>query len=121
VSEGRKRTPAQLADVVEGRIMTGTRAREGGLVDKSGGLRAALERADKLGGVGKDTELEVWPGKQSIFDKLGHAFGGSDAKALAGQGLGVALSALDGSGLATLLVSGEHGPFAALPYSLVIR
>ncbi|MBA2443548.1 MAG: S49 family peptidase [Rubrobacter sp.] len=50
VSRGRKIPPDDLEEIAGGRVWTGTEALENGLVDETGGLRTALEKARELGG-----------------------------------------------------------------------
>jgi protease IV len=121
VAEGRKRTPEQLSAVVEGRLMTGARAREGGLVDQSGGLQMAIDRARKLAGVAADAPLELWPGHRNLFDRLSHALPGADAQALARRGVLATLAPLGSTALPQALLSGERAPLAVLPYALSLR
>jgi protease-4 len=61
VAAGRHRTPAEIDALGEGRVWSGTRAREVGLVDRVGGFMAALERARTLAGLGEDYELIELP------------------------------------------------------------
>ncbi len=65
VAQGRRRTPAEVDAVGEGRIWSGARAREVGLVDRLGGLMVALERARALGDLGDDYELVELPAEPS--------------------------------------------------------
>ena len=48
VSEARQITPEKVDEIAQGRVWTGKQARERGLVDDLGGLRAAVERAASL-------------------------------------------------------------------------
>jgi protease-4 len=65
VAQGRRRTPAEIDAVGEGRIWSGARAREAGLVDRLGGLMTALDRAQTLGELGDDYELLELPAEPS--------------------------------------------------------
>jgi protease-4 len=123
VSEGRHLSAEQLAPVVEGRIMSGERARKGGLVDTAGGLTLALEHARSKGGVDKEAAVEIWPKQRSFFERLAGAFSGSDARAGAfDQASGVlrALHLPASTGLVEALVRGDS-VLTALPYSLDLR
>jgi len=48
VSEARKMTPEKVDEIAQGRVWTGNQARERGLVDDLGGLRAAVQLAASL-------------------------------------------------------------------------
>ncbi|HMG55483.1 MAG TPA: S49 family peptidase, partial [Kofleriaceae bacterium] len=53
-----------------GRVWTGARAKELGLIDEIGGLDAALAEARKLAGVDPATALEIYPPAPSLRDLL---------------------------------------------------
>lgn len=61
VAAGRHRDAAAIDAVGEGRVWSGTRAVDLGLVDRTGGLMTALERARSLAGLGEDYELIELP------------------------------------------------------------
>lgn len=61
VADGRHRTVESLEGLCEGRIWSGDRARENGLVDRLGGLVAALAHARQLGDVDDDVDVVVLP------------------------------------------------------------
>lgn len=63
VAAGRHRDATAIDAVGEGRVWSGTRAVEVGLVDRNGGLMVALERARALAGLGDDYELIELPGE----------------------------------------------------------
>ena len=60
VARGRNMTPDQVDSVAQGRIWTGTQAKEIGLVDEIGGLELAFERAAEKAGV-RDYHVRVFP------------------------------------------------------------
>lgn len=64
VAQGRKMDLADVDDAAQGRVWTGTDAKDRGLVDKLGGLNGAISAAAELAGV---TEYEV----HYITDRLG--------------------------------------------------
>jgi protease-4 len=53
VSEGRKKTRDQIHEIAQGRVWTGVKAKELGLVDELGGLDRAIAAAATLAGVEK--------------------------------------------------------------------
>lgn len=59
VSAGRKIPPAKLDELARGRVWTGVRAKEVGLVDALGGLRTGFNLVREHYGVGEDTPLRV--------------------------------------------------------------
>ncbi len=78
VAAGRHRTPEDIEPIAQGRVWTGAKAKELGLVDELGGLDAAIAEADKLAKLGPETELEVYPPTPTLRDVL-HGFGGVQA------------------------------------------
>jgi protease-4 len=71
VAQGRGMQRDAVHELAQGRVWTGTAAKERGLVDELGGLEQALAAAAELGKVGADVELEVYPGEPTIKDLLG--------------------------------------------------
>jgi protease IV len=70
VASGRGKTPEQIQQIAQGRVWTGTKAKELGLVDEIGGLGAALAEARKLGAVSPDEALEVYPPRPTLRDVM---------------------------------------------------
>ena len=130
VREGRKLDGERLAAVAEGRIMTGKRAREGGLVDTAGGLAQALARARSKAGLAADAPLEVWQKEHSLFGMVSEVLMGADSSASAlpaaltshsASALPAALTTLTQSvrlPLLAALLNQDASPLAALPYGL---
>jgi protease-4 len=119
VHEGRKLEGDRLTSVAEGRIMSGRRAREGGLVDTAGGLMQALARARTKGGVSEDAPIEVWPKERSLLERASQLFSGVKAPSpLNGLDL---LPEFARSPIATALARGDMSPLAALPYALELH
>ena len=68
-AEGRGMTTDEIKKIAEGRVWTGTKAKELGLVDELGGLDKALEIAIGKAGLDAYTVMS-YPGKKSFFDML---------------------------------------------------
>jgi protease-4 len=88
VGEGRSMSREQVARVAEGRVWTGEDAAPLGLVDRLGGLDAAVEEARKLAGLGAaEGSIRFYPREQSLWEWLGGAhppaFGASFARLVA--------------------------------------
>lgn len=71
VSNGRGKTYDEVHTVAQGRVWSGAAAKQHGLVDEIGGLRAALSTARKMGGVAEGVELAVYPPEPTLSDILG--------------------------------------------------
>ncbi len=73
VAVGRKRTPEQINEIAQGRVWTGQKAKEIGLVDDIGGLDRALASAAKLAGIEKYRTTEfprTKSGMEQLIDKF---------------------------------------------------
>jgi protease-4 len=70
VAEGRHKRLEEILPIAQGRVWTGTRAKELGLVDEIGGLDAALAEARKLGKIDAAVDLEVYPPGPTLRDVL---------------------------------------------------
>jgi protease-4 len=70
VAEGRHKQPSDIEPIAQGRVWTGARAKELGLVDEIGGLDAAIAEARKLAGPGAGSELEIYPPAPTLRDLL---------------------------------------------------
>jgi protease-4 len=77
VAEGRKKTPAQIDAVAQGRVWTGAQARELGLVDELGGLETAVRLAKQHAKLDmtRDVSFSVYPPPRSVFEVLSDPFG----------------------------------------------
>jgi protease-4 len=119
----RKLNPEQLNGMAEGRIMSGRRAREGGLVDQAGGLKAALVSARKQAHLSDDSKVESWPNQPPWLERASHMLSGAKGHSnlalleqLASQVPGVTTSPL-----VAAFLHGERGVFATLPYALTLE
>ncbi|MFO5492215.1 MAG: S49 family peptidase, partial [Cuspidothrix sp.] len=61
VAQGRKLPITKVADIAQGRVWSGTAAKQLGLVDEIGGLNIAIQYAAKEAKLGNDWELEEYP------------------------------------------------------------
>jgi protease-4 len=72
VASGRGMTIEQVEEVAQGRVWTGVRALENGLVDELGGLERALELAREELGLESDADIRLafYPRPPGLFDYL---------------------------------------------------
>ncbi|MFN0245510.1 MAG: signal peptide peptidase SppA [Kofleriaceae bacterium] len=70
VAQGRGAKVKDVKAIAQGRVWTGAKAKELGLVDEIGGLDAALAEARTLGKVDADTSLQVYPPTPTLRDFL---------------------------------------------------
>jgi protease IV len=95
VAAGRRKKPDEVHAIAQGRVWTGSKARELGLVDEIGGLDAALAEARKLAKVDPEVGLEIYPPAPTLHDVLA-GFGQVRAPAgIASDTTRAALAALD--------------------------
>jgi len=78
VAEGRKMDPARVRQLADGRIYTGSQAKELGLVDELGTMYDAIDGAASLAGIAGKPALKEY-GKVSMWSVL---FGGHDELSL---------------------------------------
>jgi protease IV len=125
ISEGRGLKAAQIEPYAEGRIMTSRRAREGKLVDRAGGLQAAIARARERGKLPNTAPTQIWPAKPTFLETLEEFTAGSEASGEARLGsAAVALieqTAHATPGILETLLAGEAMEATVLPYVLSLR
>ena len=121
VAESRKVTPEAIRAVAQGRVWTGRQALEHGLVDKLGGLDAAVALAKERAKIpaNEDVQLVVYPERRNFFESLSEQFGGAGSAGLwsmlAGTTERRAVAAL--SAPTRLFRRGE--PLALMPFTFV--
>ena len=78
VARGRKKTDEDVNSLGQGRVWTGTQAKENGLIDEFGGLEKAIEVAKGLANLPADKDVRriAYPEPQSFFEKY---FGSDDS------------------------------------------
>ncbi len=84
VADGRKLPIEKVKELAQGRVWTGTKAKELGLVDEIGGLDVAIAKAQELGKVSADTDLEVYPPSPTLRDVV-QGWGGNVSTGLLGS------------------------------------
>lgn len=127
-AEGRQKSPEEIDRVAQGRVWTGIRAKDLGLVDELGGMEKAIEIARQLAGLGTDTQilLEEYPEIPTLFEVI---FPVDDERVLSSDEKAYALllealpsEAKDALRLAHLMQKFKHDRvFAVMPYTLKIR
>ena len=70
VADGRHKKPEDVLKIAEGRVWTGSKAKELGLIDEIGGLDAALAEARSLAKVDASVALEIYPPDPTLHDVL---------------------------------------------------
>ncbi|WP_353932293.1 signal peptide peptidase SppA [Okeanomitos corallinicola TIOX110] len=70
VAQGRKIPQQKVAEIAQGRVWSGTAAKQIGLVDEIGGLDAAIEYAAKAAKLGNDWEVQEYPEVTTLEERL---------------------------------------------------
>ena len=121
VAASRKKTPAEIDAIAQGRVWTGAQAHERGLVDHLGGLDVAIAAAKKRAGIDDDDDVEVvvYPHPRTVYEAFSDQFGGSGVtgilSAILGRGPARAVAAATAPG--RLFRRGE--PLALMPFAFV--
>jgi protease-4 len=76
VAEGRGKKLDEVLPIAQGRVWTGTKAKELGLVDEIGGLDAAIAEARKLAKLDESAGLDSYPPAPTLRDLLNSFKGG---------------------------------------------
>ncbi len=124
VAEGRERSFEQIDSVAQGRIWSGTQARERGLVDAVGGLGTAIAQAKELADIpaSEQVGLLIYPKEKTFLERL-KEFAVDQSAARTGAGLQQALGlrgarelgqTLTAAGVA--LREGPGRPLAVMPF-----
>jgi protease-4 len=96
VEKARKKTPADIEPVAQGRVWLGDQAKDRGLVDDLGGIDLAVQKARQLAGIPASSRvgLVMYPAKKSLLEVIMQAASDDEASAMD--------SALSRTGLETL-------------------
>ncbi len=70
VADGRKIEKEIIVRVAGGRVWTGQKAQEKGLVDELGGLEAAVQAAAKLSGIADEFSVSYWPKSRTLSEQI---------------------------------------------------
>lgn len=78
VAKGRNKTTEEVNTLGQGRVWTGTQAKQNGLIDEFGGLEKAIEIAKQLANLPADKDVRriAYPEPRSLFDSY---FGSDDS------------------------------------------
>ncbi|NOT26702.1 MAG: signal peptide peptidase SppA [Acidobacteria bacterium] len=116
----RRRTPAQVEEVAQGRVWTGQQARDRGLVDMLGGLDTAIAVAKDRAGIPEDQDVELvtYPAPRTLYEALSDRLSRGTSAAIWSQVLGSearVVAALTAP--ARIFRRGE--PLALMPFAFV--
>jgi len=85
-AESRHSTPEKIDRLAQGRVWTGSQARENGLVDELGGLDQAIAVAKARANIdaGSSVEIVPFPGRKSFFQIMSEQLTRSEERSMAG-------------------------------------
>src|SRR5690606_27038267 len=122
VAAGRGMSLTEVHALAQGRVWTGDRALDIGLVDHLGGFSSALVRARQLAGLPEDAPFEVRPPRpSSLRDSVRgevNVLGGAEAS---DDGLSEPSAGSDPTGLSTALSSLAPEVLSALRFAVLMR
>jgi protease-4 len=112
-AQGRKRSRAEIETVAQGRVWTGADALGAGLVDRLGGLDAAVAVARQKARLKGDVSLVVFPARKGFFEMLMERQDEDVVARVLGPRAGLLLR--------SLAALGDGRPIARLPFELKVR
>jgi len=120
VAKARKRTPEEIDAIAQGRVWSGSQAKERGLVDKLGGLGDAISAAASRAKLGGNYSVRYVEREPSAWERFIMSFGESQAMVRLARSVGFTLPAswLDRgeiaeiSGILETLKGKRYGAFA---------
>jgi len=120
VAKARKRTPEEIDAIAQGRVWSGSQAKERGLVDKLGGLGDAISAAASRAKLGGNYSVRYVEREPSAWERFVMSFGESQAMVWLARSVGFTLPAswLDRgeiaeiSGILETLKGKRYGAFA---------
>ena len=83
VADSRKLTKTKVAEIAQGRVWSGIKAKQLGLVDELGGIDAAIQDAAKRAKLGSDWQIEEYPKTRSFPERFFEQLGNDAAAQLA--------------------------------------
>jgi protease IV len=74
VAQSRKLDPKKVQEIAQGRVWSGSTAKELGLVDELGGLEAAITEAAKIANLGDDWHVTEYPEATTLEERIFRGF-----------------------------------------------
>ncbi len=122
VAEGRKLDPARVEEIAQGRVWSGSDAKEIGLVDELGGLNAAIAHAAAKAGLGSNYRLVEYPRQKELIEAIQEFIDGATPRYARSTRLTDQIAARIASELKVFRSFNDpKGVYARMPLSLNIR
>ncbi len=118
-------TKKDVDKIAQGRVWSGVRAKEIGLVDELGGLDRAIKKAAEFAQLGDQFDLEVYPHATDTLSELMERFFDDSVEAKINSGVGALLTGARLGWLVNqttqLVLMPKPGVYARLPFDLKIE
>jgi protease IV len=122
VAEARKLAPERVEEIAQGRVWSGSEAKEIGLVDELGGLNAAIAYAAQKAGLGTNYRLVEYPRQKELVEAIQDMLEGVPPLYARSSTLTAKIAAHLESELKMLRAFNDpNGIYARLPLNLNIR
>ncbi len=122
VAEGRSLDPVRVEEIAQGRVWSGSDAKEIGLVDELGGLNAAIAYAATKAGLGSNYRLIEYPRQKELIEAVQDFLEGAAPRYARSTTLTDQIAARIESELKMLRAFNDpKGVYARMPLSLTIR
>lgn len=122
VAESRKLTKTRVAEIAQGRVWSGRRAKDLGLVDELGGLEAAIQEAARRASLGDRWQIEEYPKFRSLEERIFGKLVGDQISQSTAQSdpLSLELAKLQEDLAVLKAMNDPLGAYARLPFNLRI-
>ncbi len=122
VAAGRKLAPARVEEIAQGRVWSGSDAKDIGLVDEIGGLDAAIAYAADKAGLTGNYKLVEYPRHKELIDAIQDLLEQNAPRLARSAGLGAQLAAQIEAEVKTLRAFNDPaGIYARLPLTFTVR
>ena len=122
VAEARKLEPAKVEEIAQGRVWSGSEAKELGLVDEIGGLNTAIAYAAEKAGLSANYRLVEYPRQKELIEAIQDFLAGAAPRYARSTKLTDQIAARIESELKVLRSFNDpKGIYARMPLSLNIR
>ena len=122
VAEGRNLAPARVEEIAQGRVWSGTEAKNIGLVDEIGGLDAAIKAAAEKAGLGANYRLVEYPRQKELFEAIQEFLEHTAPRYARSRSLGARIAEhLEAELKMFRSFNDPNGIYARMPLSLTLR
>jgi protease-4 len=122
VAESRKLPKTKIAEIAQGRVWSGVKAKQLGLVDQLGGLDDAIRDAAKRANLGDNWHLGEYPKSRSLEQRLLEKLAGDQAfQSQASDSLTTELHKFQADLASLRSLNDPRGIYARLPFNLRIE